>query len=102
MRSLTYKLSDILLLESEQRSHYSKANVMPGANKLAQVLRVIGDQLDRKEACAFTISMSRDAVSVWYETSGGHQTHEKFTVENLYDLAVHMYLRRSKRYERVS
>ena len=99
---LTYALSDILRLDREQRSRYSEANVMPDTYKLAQVLRVIGDHLDRKEACAFTISMSSDAVSVWYETSGGHQTRDSFTVENLYDFAVHMYLRRSKRYERTS
>jgi len=99
---LTYTLSDILRLDSEQRLQYSKTNVMPDAHKLAQILRVIGDHLDRKEACAFTIFMSSDAVSVWYKTSVGHQARESFTVENLYDLAVHMYLRRSKRYERAS
>ena len=99
---LTYTLSDILRLNSEQRLQYSKANVMPDTHKLAQVLRVIGDHLDRRETCAFTISMSSDAVSVGYETSGGHQTLDSFTVENLYDFAVHMYLRRSKRYERAS
>jgi hypothetical protein len=99
---LTYTLSDILRLDSEQRLQYTKANLMPDTHKLAQVLRVIGDQLDRKEACAFTISISGTAVSVWYEISGGHQTHESFTVESLYDFAVHMYLRRSKRYERAS
>ena len=99
---LTYTLSDILRLDSEQRLQYSNANIMPDTHKLAQVLRVIGDQLDRKEACAFTIFMSSDAVSVWYKTSVGHQARESFTVENLYDLAVHMYLRRSKRYEQAS
>jgi hypothetical protein len=99
---LTYARSDIIWLDNEQRSQCGKANVMPDTHKLAQVLRVIGDQLDRKEASTFTISMARDAVSVWYETSDGHQTRDNFTVENLYDFAVYMYLRRSNRYERAS
>ena len=74
---------------------------MPDARKLAQVLRVLGDFLDRKEAVTFTVSVSGHSLSVAYETGHGVQ-QESFTIENLYDRAVQMYLRRSKRLERVS
>ena len=70
---------------------------MPDAHKLSQVLRVIGDYLDRKEVRAFTVSMSTHSVCVWYATSGGYQYTVSFTVANLYDRAVNMYLQRSSR-----
>jgi hypothetical protein len=40
---------------------------------LAQVLRVLGDHLDRKEAYAFRVSVSGDSLSVAYETGSGLQ-----------------------------
>ena len=55
-----------------------------------------------KEATAFTVSLSSHLLSVAYETGNGHKINESFTTENLYDRAVHMYLRRSKRLERVN
>jgi hypothetical protein len=99
---LHYTPSDISRLIIEQKSQHGGVNAMADAHKLSQVLRVIGDHLDRKEAYAFTVSMSGDSLSVAYETGNGHQIHESFTTENLYDHAVHMYLRRSKRLERVT
>src|SRR5215510_7461240 len=94
--------SDILRLATQQQSRHGGLNAMPDAYKLAQVLRVVGDHLDRKEACAFTVSVSGHLLAVAYETGSGHQIHENFTIENLYDRAVQMYLRRSKRLERVN
>ena len=85
---------------TEQQSQHRGVNVMADAHKLAQVLRVVGDYLDRKEASAFTVSISGHLLSVAYETGSGHQINESFTTENLYDRAVHMYLRRSKLGER--
>jgi hypothetical protein len=94
---LSYTPIDISRLAGEQQSQHRKANVMPDAHKLAQILRMVGYYLDRREARAFTIFVSSHLLIVWYETSGGHQQRESFTAENLYDLAVHMYLRRWKR-----
>jgi hypothetical protein len=100
--TLCYTPSDISRLVTEQKSRHGGSNVMPDAQKLGQVLRVIGDHLDRKEACTFTVSVSGHLLSVAYETGSGHQIQEDFTIENLYDRAVHMYLRRSKRVERIA
>src|SRR5262245_24135681 len=101
-QSRSYTPSDILRLATQQQSRHGGLNAMPDAYKLAQVLRVVGDHLDRKEACAFTVSVSGQSLAVAYETGSGHQIHENFTIENLYDRAVRMYLRRSKRLERVN
>ena len=100
-RTLSYTPSDISRLVTEQQARHGRLNVVPDANKLAQVLRVLGDHLDRKEADAFTVSMSGDSLSVAYETGRGIQ-QESFTIENLYNHAVQMYLRRSKRLEKVN
>ena len=100
-RTLCYTPSDISRLVTEQQARHGGLNVMPDAHKLAQVLRVLGDHLDRKEADAFTVSVSGDSLSVAYETGRGIQ-QESFTIENLYDHAVKMYLRRSKRLEKVN
>jgi hypothetical protein len=101
-QTLCYTSSDISRLVAEQQLQNGRANVMPDAHKLSQVLRVVGDHLARKEARAFTISMSGHSLSVMYETESGHQIQESFTIENLYDRAVQMYLRRSKRLERIN
>ena len=100
-RTLCYTPSDISRLVTEQQSRHDGLNVMPDVRKLAQVMRVLGDYLDRKEAVAFTVSVSGHSLSVAYETGRGIQ-QESFTIENLYDHAVKMYLRRSKRLEKVN
>ena len=101
-QSRCFTPSDISRLATQQQSRHGGLNAMPDAYKLAQVLRVVGDHLDRKEACAFTVSASGQSLSVAYETGSGHQRDENFTIENLYDRAVQMYLRRSKRLEGVN
>lgn len=55
---LCYTPGDIFRLVDEQRSRHSKANTIPDAHKLAQVLRVVGYHLDRKVARALTIYIS--------------------------------------------
>src|SRR5919106_2951928 len=47
---LCYTPSDISRLAAAQQSQHRKTNVMPDAHKLAQLLRVVGFNLDRKEA----------------------------------------------------
>jgi hypothetical protein len=94
---LCYTPSDILRLAGQQQSQHRNADIMPDAQKLAQILRMVGYYLDRKEARTFTIFVSGHLLMVWYETTGGDKKRESFTIENLYDLAVNMYLRRWKR-----
>ncbi|MGH7796833.1 MAG: hypothetical protein ACREQ2_18365 [Candidatus Binatia bacterium] len=84
--------SKILWLDVEKRLRRSESNAMPDARNLSLVLRVLGDYLDRKAVGDFAISWSTDSVKVSY----GKKV-ESFTVEDLYDLGVRMYLRRSSR-----
>lgn len=65
------------------------------ADKLAELLRTLGDHLDSKGATAFTISWTPDSVSVEYQTSNGAADRKEFTVEKLQQLALYSRFRRS-------
>ena len=89
-----YSLTDraILWLDVEKRLKRSEPNAMPDTRNLSLTLRVVGDYLDRKAVGDFAVLWSTDSVKVSY----GKKV-ESFTREELYDLGVRMYLRRSSR-----
>lgn len=89
---IQFSRSKILWSDNENRLKRSEANAMPDARNLSLVLRVVGDYLDRKGIGDFAILWSTDSVKVSY----GKKV-ESFTREELYDLGVRMYLRRSSR-----
>ena len=89
---LVYKSSDIDRLDSGSQDS------MPDARNLSLALRVLGDYLDQKGAQDFAISWSIHSVRVKYVTIHSIGLKEEdFTVQNLYDRGVHMYMRRSNR-----
>ena len=65
---------------------------MPDPYKLSTLLRVLGDYLDRKGADQFAIEFDSASLTVKYD-----QKSENLRIDTLYDLGVHMYLRRSNR-----
>jgi len=67
------------------------------ADKLAQLLRTLGEHLDSKGATAFKISWAADSVSVEYQTPNGVPDRKTFTVEKLQQLALCSRFRRSSR-----
>lgn len=83
---------DILAADIEQQSKRNP-NSPKDVRDLAFVLRVVGDYLDRKALSKFTVSWSMDSIKVRYD-----QKEEIFTLQDLYDLGIHMYLRRSNRH----
>jgi len=89
---LSFSTSQIIWSDTENRLRRGQTNAMPDANDLSTLLRVLGDYLDRKAAGDFAISCDIGVVTVSYD-----QRKESFRIENLYDLGVHMYLRRSNR-----
>ena len=95
---LVYKSSDIDRLDSEGRSGRGSQDSMPDARNLSLALRVLGDYLDQKGAQDFAIPWSIHSVRVKYVTIHSIGLKEEdFTVQNLYDRGVHMYMRRSNR-----
>jgi hypothetical protein len=80
---------DIFTADIERRSKRTTSSPKD-LRDLSFVLRVLGDYLDRKAAREFTISWSMDSIKVRYD-----QKEESFTLENLYDFGIRMYLKRS-------
>jgi hypothetical protein len=73
----------------------SKGN--PATYTISSGLRSVGDYLDKKRAVAFDIWWSIESVRVRFETAAGGPKETNFTLHNLQDLAVGMYLKRSNR-----
>jgi len=84
--------AQILQADNENRSQRHQPTAMPDPYKLSTLLRVLGDYLDRKEADQFAIEFDSASLTVKYG-----QKSESLRIDTLYDLGVHMYLRRSNR-----
>lgn len=96
--SLCFSRFDILRLDSQARKNrrnHSSSN-MQGSSKLSQLLRTLGDQLDRMEVSAFHISWTPDSVSIVMLPVGEMVIETKImTAEKLHELCFHRKLRRT-------
>jgi hypothetical protein len=95
--SLCYGPLDIARLNTQTRKtrgHHGFEQAE--AHRLSQLLRALGEHLDRKEASALRISWTPDAASVEYRTPDGICERKDFTVEKLHQLALHSKFRRSR------
>jgi hypothetical protein len=93
---LIYTSSDTNRLEALGRSRRGSDSGQQRHN-LSLALRVVGDYLDRHRAVAFDISWVRHSVTVKYQSPADGHKEANFTVQNLHDLGVGMYLRGSSR-----
>jgi len=84
--------AQILQADNANRSKRHQPTAMPDPYKLSTLLRVLGDYLDRKGADQFAIEYDSASLTVKYD-----QKSENLRIDALYDLGVHMYLRRSNR-----
>jgi hypothetical protein len=81
--------------QKQRRSHSSSQT--QGSSKLSQLLRSLGDHLDRTEVSSFHILWTPDSVSVDYQESDGQSDSRTFTAEKLQQLGLHIRFRRSNR-----
>lgn len=93
---LVYGSPDTERLEPENRARRGSKKIQD-TYEISSGLRVVGDYLDSKRALAFNIWWSTESVRVRYETAAGFPKETNFTVQNLRDRGVGMYLRRSNR-----
>lgn len=66
--------------------------------EISSGLRVVGAYLDKQRAVAFSVWWSTESVTVRYNMVAGAPKETNFTLQNLQDLKVGMYLRRSSRH----
>jgi len=93
---LRYDSTDISWLDAQGRKSRRSASFaqVRGVSRLSQLLRTLGEHLDRKGASTFNISWSPDFVSVDYQVSDGQREQKTFTVEQLHKLDSHMRFRK--------
>ncbi len=89
---IRFSTSQIIQSDTDNRLNRLQPTAMPDANNLSTMLRVLGDYLDRSASGDFDISCDMELVKVNYD-----EKKENFRMDSLYDLGVHMYLRRSNR-----
>jgi hypothetical protein len=89
---LYFTRAEIISADMQRRLRRRSPGSPPDGRDLSFVLRVLGDYVDRKNAGQFTISWSKNSITMTYD-----QKQESFTSDNLYDFGIRMYLRRSTR-----
>jgi hypothetical protein len=84
-RSMRYETLDIVRLDAQGRKKRRKHTFSQtrGAKTLSQLLRTVGEHLDRIEVSAFTVSWSTDSVSVDYQRAEGGREREDFTLKQV-------------------
>lgn len=97
-RMLRFSRPDILRLDAVGRKRRrDTASSEMQAVKLSQLLRTLGDHLDRTQTHEFHISWKPDAVLVDYRLAGGAMDRRAFTPEKLQQLGSHSRFRRARR-----
>ena len=79
----------------QRRNHASPQT--QGSNKLSQLLRSLGDHIERTEIGAFHVSWTPHSVSINYKKPDGKTDSRTFTPEKLQQLGLHIRFRRSSR-----
>ena len=93
--SLRVDSTDLARLDSQgQRKRGESGSRAQTVLKLSQLLRTLGDHLDRAEVTAFHIAWLPYSVTVEYEELRGHTDSRTFTAEKLQQLGLHSRFRR--------
>jgi hypothetical protein len=98
-RSAFFSPADISRLDDQAQKQRRNASSpdRQAYRRLSQLLRALGDHLDRTEVSAFHISWMVDSVSVDFQTLNGQSDSRTFTAEKLEQLGSHLRFRRSSR-----
>lgn len=96
---LSFSARDLARLDEEAQKKRRDHSAVPGQEsiRLSQLLRTVGDHLDRMNVTSFHIASSGDAITVNYQQAGGQQDSRTFTREKLQQLGFHTRFRRASR-----
>jgi hypothetical protein len=96
-RSVRFALADISRLD-DQAQKQRRVNSSPHKQtyqRLSQLLRALGDQLDRTKVNSFHISWTSNSASVDFQSMDDQSDSRTFTAEKLEQLGSHSRFRRS-------
>jgi hypothetical protein len=98
-RVLSFSARDLARLDEEAQKRRRDHSAAPGqeSSRLSQLLRTVGDHLDRMNVTSFHIVSTADAITVNYQQAGGQQDSRTFTREKLQQLGFHTRFRRASR-----
>ncbi len=94
---LRFTPDDIAKLEQQGQSQRQASPGMPDLHSLPQVLRTIGDYLDRQGHELARVVKQGQNITIEHGMLDGQPIVEERTASSLYDLSVRMYLRRTDR-----
>jgi hypothetical protein len=94
---LRYTREDIARLDAEGRNRRRGAPSAPEPHSASQILRAAGRFVDQKEGRLLAVAKEGPKISLVYESAGKTNVSEQFTVSELYDFWVKMYLKRGER-----
>jgi hypothetical protein len=96
-RAFCFCATDITRLDcqSQKKRRNHSSSVTQASKLLSQLLRTLGDHLDRTEVHTFHISWTPDSISIDYQTPDGQRDSRLFTPEKLHELSLHTRFRRS-------
>ena len=80
----------------KQRRNHASAQ-MQSSKTLSQLLRTVGDHIDRSAVTAFHVFWNAESVCVDYQEPDGQRDSRTFTAEKLQQLGLHIRFRRSSR-----
>ena len=95
--SLRVTSADIERLDAQGQKRGGSPSQLPLTLRLSQLLRTIGDHLDRTEVSAFHIAWLPRAIEVDYKERRGEADSRTFTAEKLQQLGSHARFRRANR-----
>ena len=93
-RAVEFTPSDIARLNDHAQKQ-RRSNSRSEYSRLSQLLRALGDHLDRSEVSAFHILWTTDSASVDFLSPAGQIDSRTFTAEKLHQLGSHLRFRRS-------
>lgn len=96
-KRIRYSIQDLDRIERQQRALRHPPSGSADGHRLSQLLRTVGDMVERKSERLLGIAWQELSVGVVVETARGRKEIDVFRPDNLYDLWVKMYLRRDNR-----
>lgn len=92
-----YSLEELNRQDEERKEPRRDPNAMPDSYSLSNILRAVGEFLDRKPDAKLLFASNRgQEVTILYETKRGGRNLEEFPISTLYDFVVKQYLKRKK------
>jgi hypothetical protein len=96
-RSVRFTPADISRLDDQAQKQWRINSSPQTHSRLSQLLRTLGDQLDRTKVNSFHISWTFNSASVDFQSMDGQNDSRTFTAEKLEQLGSHTRFQRSSR-----